>query len=221
MSTSEQQYNKFEGLVTTGEWIEFVEILGRVLSRNKNAASLSEIHNANSVKATAHGIAFFMQASDAEIDEAKSLVGRSVMEIEEHFLPRRRDEPIATIPLIQSTWYGRRSAGASFMRPVQLRYVKPGGICGINYVPFGKTTECNASELLAFSDPTFPGQMFAPCLLDKCIAPQWDECPAGTIAYRDAANYWSKSEDGAWYSNSDKQTRFAIPGDSVILVRLP
>jgi hypothetical protein len=81
---------RFEGLVTVGEWIDFVTVLGRVLARDTNSHQVSELANSGCPKKIAYGIGSFMQATSEQIAEAKSLVNKPLTEVKDHFMPRRR-----------------------------------------------------------------------------------------------------------------------------------
>lgn len=76
----------FTGLRNVGEWIEFVKHLGRILARNRNAASTWEIACTSDQDAVAYRIGPFVSATVAEILEAKFLVGKPLMEVEDHFM---------------------------------------------------------------------------------------------------------------------------------------
>lgn len=74
------------GLRTTGEWIDFVILLGRILARDQNARGVNELAYSGRPEAVACGIATFLMASEAQKEEAFSLVGKSTEEREMHFL---------------------------------------------------------------------------------------------------------------------------------------
>jgi len=80
------------GLTKTGEWIEFVKNLGRILCRDRNAQGLDHMAYSGEVDTVAYGIIPFLKATQAQKEEAFSLVGKPLMEVEEHFINWRRNK---------------------------------------------------------------------------------------------------------------------------------
>ena len=82
----------FSGLETVGDWTEFAILLGRIVARNHNGTSTWEMACSSDQKHIAYGMRNYLRATKEEIDEAKSLVGKPLEEVEDHFLAGRRTE---------------------------------------------------------------------------------------------------------------------------------
>lgn len=67
----------------------------------------------------------------------------------------------------------------------------------------------------------YSSAMFPPEVLKRCLAPSWDDCPVGTMAYsQDGKHTWEKMVDGRW--KFDGQEMYCTgPGDLAVLVKLP
>jgi len=110
------------------------------------------------------------------------------------------------------SWEGNVPEGLLKLLP-QVKEVPAGGEY---YVP--KLPTYNIEELIAEAEKK---QMFSPELISRLLAPPWDECPVGTIAYsRDGTTTWEKLAPRKWGINGNSVT-CSGPGDLAVLVKLP